>query len=165
MVPTATTVGGYLQTLPPDRRVAMARVCSLIRRNARGVHESMRYGLAFYEYDTNPLFALEPGEKSMTLFIAEPKVVAGFADRLKGVNPETSSIHFDNLNRLPLDVVEKVIRESVVSRQERIKSGAAVPNQDELLKLWKIKEEAAAVPPPIIHIPVNPPADAEPKAE
>ena len=75
MVPTATTVGGFLQTLPPDRRVAMARVCSLIRRNARGVHESMRYGLAFYEYEMNPLFALEPGETSMTLYIAEPKVL------------------------------------------------------------------------------------------
>ena len=164
MVPTATTVGGYLQTLPPDRRVAMARVCSLIRRNARGVHESMRYGLAFYEYDTNPLFALEPGEKSMTLFVAEPKVVEHFSGKLKGINTETSSIYFDNLNRLPLDIVEKVIRESVVSRQERIRSNEPVPDQEELLKLWRIQAEAAAVPPPIIHIPVNPP-EPENKAE
>ncbi|MCG5031160.1 DUF1801 domain-containing protein [Mesosutterella sp. OilRF-GAM-744-9] len=164
MVPTATTVGGYLQTLPPDRRVAMARVCSLIRRNARGVHESMRYGLAFYEYDTNPLFALEPGEKSMTLFVAEPKVVEHFSGKLKGINTETSSIYFDNLNRLPLDIVEKVIRESVVSRQERIRSNEPVPGQEELLKLWRIQAEAAAVPPPIIHIPVNPP-EPENKAE
>ena len=47
MSPTATTVGGYLRDLPADRRVAMARVCSMIRRSARGVRESMRYGLAF----------------------------------------------------------------------------------------------------------------------
>ena len=46
MSPTATTVGGYLRDLPADRRVAMARVCSMIRRSARGVRESMRYGLA-----------------------------------------------------------------------------------------------------------------------
>lgn len=44
MSPTATTVGGYLRDLPADRRVAMARVCSMIRRSARGVRESMRYG-------------------------------------------------------------------------------------------------------------------------
>ena len=56
MVPAATTVGGYLQSLPNDRRVAMARVCSMIRRSARGVRESMRFGLAFYELD-GPLFA------------------------------------------------------------------------------------------------------------
>jgi hypothetical protein len=46
MVPAATTVGGYLQSLPNDRRVSMARVCSMIRRSARGVRESMRFGLA-----------------------------------------------------------------------------------------------------------------------
>ena len=125
----------------------------------------MRYGLAFYEYDANPLFALEPGEKSMTLFIAEPNVVESFADRLKGVNASTSSIYFDNLNRLPLDVVEKVIRESVVSRQERIRSKAPVPTQDDLLKLWKINEEAVAVPPPIIHIPVASTSTPEEKAD
>ena len=159
MVPTATTVGGYLQTLPPDRRVAMARVCSLIRRNARGVHESMRYGLAFYEYETNPLFALEPGETSMKLYVGEPKVLENFKERLPGVDVETSSIFFNNLNRLPLDVVEKVIRESVVSRQERLREKRPVPGQDELLKVWQIKAEAAAVPPPIIHIPVAPSGD------
>lgn len=162
MVPTATTVGGFLQTLPPDRRVAMARVCSLIRRNARGVHESMRYGLAFYEYEMNPLFALEPGETSMTLYIAEPKVLENYEGKIPGVNAETCSIFFDNLNRLPLDVVEKVIRESVVSRQERLRENQPVPGQDELLKIWQIKAEAAAVPPPIIHIPVAP-AETEQK--
>ena len=67
----------------------MARVCSLIRRNARGVHESMRYGLAFYEYEMNPLFALEPGETSMTLYIAEPKVLENYEGKIPGVNTET----------------------------------------------------------------------------
>ena len=32
----ATVLGVFLQSLPPDRRVAMARVASLIRRAARG---------------------------------------------------------------------------------------------------------------------------------
>ena len=130
----------------------MARVCSLIRRNARGVHESMRYGLAFYEYEMNPL----------TLYIAEPKVLENYEGKIPGVNTETCSIFFDNLNRLPLDVVEKVIRESVVSRQERLRENQPVPGQDELLKIWQIKAEAAAVPPPIIHIPVAP-AETEQK--
>ena len=37
-----STVGDYLQSLPPDRRVAMAKICSLIRRSARGVRESLQ---------------------------------------------------------------------------------------------------------------------------
>lgn len=70
MVPAATTVGGYLQSLPNDRRVAMARVCSMIRRSARGVRESMRFGLAFYELD-GPIFAVKSHEKSLILYYAE----------------------------------------------------------------------------------------------
>lgn len=62
MSPTATTVGGYLRDLPADRRVAMARVCSMIRRSARGVRESMRYGLAFYELQ-GPLLLLNPPKR------------------------------------------------------------------------------------------------------
>jgi len=73
MTTTATTVGAYLRDLPPDRRVAMARVCSMIRRSARGVRESMRYGLAFYELD-GPLFALESGRRHMSLYVAEQEV-------------------------------------------------------------------------------------------
>jgi uncharacterized protein YdhG (YjbR/CyaY superfamily) len=152
MVPTATTVGAYLRDLPPDRRVAMARVCSMIRRSARGVRESMRYGLAFYELD-GPLFALESGKRHMSLYVAEQEVVQRHKDAIPGVDPARSHIRFVDLNRLPLDVVEKIVRDSVTARRSRVQAGQ-VPTQAELLKLWNIKEEAAAAPPPVVRIPV-----------
>ena len=107
MTTTATTVGAYLRDLPPDRRVAMARVCSMIRRSARGVRESMRYGLAFYELD-GPLFALESGRRHMSLYVAEHEVVLRHKEALAGVNAARSFIRFSDFNRLPLDVVEKI---------------------------------------------------------
>ena len=106
MTSTASTVGAYLRDLPPDRRVAMARLCSMIRRSARGVRESMRYGLAFYELD-GPLFALESGRRHMSLYVAEKDVVLKHKDALTGVNAAKSFIKFSDLNRLPLDVVER----------------------------------------------------------
>ena len=109
MSPTATTVGGYLRDLPADRRVAMARVCSMIRRSARGVRESMRYGLAFYELQ-GPLFALESTEKRMILFIAEPSVLENYKSLLTGVLEDRSAIEFIDLNRIPLDSLEKIVR-------------------------------------------------------
>ena len=99
-----STVGDYLQNLPPDRRVAMAKICSLIRRSARGVRESMRHALAFYELQ-GPLFALESGEKSMTLYVAEESVIEAFKDKLQ-VDMEHRSILFNDLNRIPLDNIE-----------------------------------------------------------
>jgi uncharacterized protein YdhG (YjbR/CyaY superfamily) len=144
MITTATTVGAYLRDLPPDRRVAMARVCSMIRRSARGVRESMRYGLAFYELD-GPLFALESGRRHMSLYVAEQEVVLRHKEALAGVNAARSFIRFSDFNRLPLDVVEKIVRESVVARRARAANGS-IPTQAELLKLWAIKEQAAQAP-------------------
>ncbi len=121
----------------------MARVCSMIRRSARGVRESMRYGLAFYELD-GPLFALESGRRHMSLYIAEREVVVKHKEALPGVNTVRSFVKFSDLNRLPLDVVEKIVRDSVAARRTRVQQGA-VPTQADLLKLWAIKEEAAQV--------------------
>lgn len=153
MSPTATTVGGYLRDLPADRRVAMARVCSMIRRSARGVRESMRYGLAFYELQ-GPLFALESTEKRMILFIAEPAVLENYKSLLTGVLEDRSAIEFVDLNRIPLDSLEKIVRDSVAARRERLKTGKA-PTQKELLVLWKINEEDAKAPPPVVRIPMR----------
>lgn len=158
MNPTASTVGAYLRDLPPDRRVAMARLCSMIRRSARGVRESMRYGLAFYELD-GPLFALESGRRHMSLYVAEKDVVIKHKDALQGVNANKSFIKFSDLNRLPLDVVEKIVRDSVAARRQRLSQGT-VPTQAELLKLWGINEEAAAPPATTVKLPVARPAAA-----
>jgi uncharacterized protein YdhG (YjbR/CyaY superfamily) len=144
MTVTPTTVGAYLRDLPPDRRVAMARVCSMIRRSARGVRESMRYGLAFYELD-GPLFALESGRKHMSLYVAEQDVVVKHREALNGVDPKRSFIKFSDLNRLPLDVVERIVRDSVAARRARLAAGT-VPTQADLLKLWGINEEKAEAP-------------------
>jgi uncharacterized protein YdhG (YjbR/CyaY superfamily) len=158
MTSTASTVGAYLRDLPPDRRVAMARLCSMIRRSARGVRESMRYGLAFYELD-GPLFALESGRRHMSLYVAEKDVVLKHKDALTGVNAAKSFIKFSDLNRLPLDVVERIVRDSVAARRQRLASGS-VPTQAELLKLWDIKEEDAAPPAKTVKLAISKPAAA-----
>lgn len=158
MTSTASTVGAYLRDLPPDRRVAMARLCSMIRRSARGVRESMRYGLAFYELD-GPLFALESGRRHMSLYVAERDVVLKHKEALTGVNAAKSYIKFSDLNRLPLDVVERIVRDSVAARRQRLAQGS-VPTQAELLKLWDINEEDAAPPSTTVKLAVGKPAAA-----
>ncbi len=145
----------------------MARVCSMIRRSARGVRESMRYGLAFYELD-GPLFALESGRRHMSLYVAEQDVVVKHKESLPGVNTVRSFVKFSDLNRLPLDVVEKIVRDSVAARRTRAMQGL-LPTQAELLKLWAIKEEAAQVPLPAVKsgsaaLKAGPPRNGEEKA-
>ena len=144
------TVGDYLQSLPTDRRVAMAKICSLIRRSARGVRESMRQSLAFYELQ-GPLFALESGEKDMTLFVAEKSVIESFSDKFIQVDLERQSLFFPDLHRIPLDIIEKIVRESVTARRATVAAGA-VPTQDDLLSIWGKTAEDAKAPPPTVRI-------------
>jgi hypothetical protein len=124
----------------------------MIRRSARGVRESMRFGLAFYELD-GPLFAVESHEKSLTLYIAEQDVLEEFKDKHAFINMKRSCIEFSDLNCLPLDIVEKVVRAALARRRSR--KGQGVPEQAELLKLWGLSEEDAAVAPPIVRIVIN----------
>ena len=126
----------------------------MIRRSARGVRESMRYGLAFYELD-GPLFALESGRRHMSLYVAEQDVVVKHKEALPGVNTARSFVRFSDLNRLPLDVVEKIVRDSVAARRTRALQGT-IPTQADLLKLWAIREEAAQVPVPAPRAPAAP---------
>ena len=145
----ASVLGVFLQSLPPDRRVAMARVASLIRRAARGVRESKRHGLVFYELSGSPLFALESREKSLTLYVAEQTVIEPFVKTIKGFSAEKCLITFTDLNRLPLPEIEKLVRASVVSRRA---SGTA-PSENELLTLWGVNQEKAKVSDPFVRIP------------
>lgn len=156
----ATVLGVFLQGLPPDRRVAMARVASLIRRAARGVRESKRFGLVFYELNGGPLFGLESREKSLTLYIAERSVIEPFLSTMKGIDAEHSLIEFTDLNRLPLPDIEKIVRASVVARRER----QAAPSQSEILAMWGVKEEEAAVAPPVVRISMRTAEDEQAEA-
>ena len=130
MVPAATTVGGYLQSLPNDRRVAMARVCSMIRRSARGVRESMRY-------------------------LAERDVVKDFKDKIKNIDIEHCRVEFPDLNCLSLDVVEKLVRASLVCRRARKASAEEPPSQADLVALWGLTEKDVEAAPPIVRITIN----------
>jgi hypothetical protein len=93
----------------------------------------------------------------MSLYVAEKDVVLKHKESLQGVNAAKSFIKFSDLNRLPLDVVEKIVRDSVAARRQRLSQGT-VPTQAELLKLWGINEEAAAPPATTVKLPVTKPA-------
>ena len=109
----------------------------------------MRHALAFYELQ-GPLFALESGEKSMTLYVAEETVIEAFKDKLL-VNMEHRSILFNDLNRIPLDNIEKIVRDSVTARRSRVANGE-VPTQAQMLSIWGVTEEDAKAPPPVVRI-------------
>ena len=73
-------------------------------------------------------------------------MIEPFVATIKGFDAEHSLINFTDLNRLPLPDIEKLVRASVVARR------GSPPSETELLQLWGVKEENAAVAPPIVRI-------------
>ena len=78
-------------------------------------------------------------------------MILAFKEKIKNVDSERQTILFDDLNRIPLDVIEKIVRESVAARRARVAAGNAL-TLAELLTIWGLTEEDAKAPPPTVRI-------------
>jgi hypothetical protein len=125
----ATTVAEYLRSLPDDRRRAMAKVRTVIRKNLpTGIVESMRWGMISYEvplavvpdtYNGQPLsyagLASQKGTMSLYLsaIYAVPSLYEWFEREYratgKRVDMGKSCVRFRTLDDLPLDLVGRAI--------------------------------------------------------
>jgi uncharacterized protein YdhG (YjbR/CyaY superfamily) len=132
MTSAATTVAQYLQELPEDRRAAISKVRSVIRKNLpKGYVERMCNGMIAYVvphrlypagYHCNPAdplpfawLASQKGHMSIYLMsIYQDAVLEGwlrqqFHARGKKADMGKSCIRFKSLDDLPLDVIGQAI--------------------------------------------------------
>jgi uncharacterized protein YdhG (YjbR/CyaY superfamily) len=146
MQSSAPTVAQYLKDLPEDRRAAISKLRSVIRKNLpKGFAEQMSYGMISYVvphklypagYHCNPEqalpFACLGSQKNyMSLYLmsvyGDPKLAAWmkeqFAARGKKLDMGKSCIRFKKLDDLPLDVIGDVLsRVSVADYIKRVDS-------------------------------------------
>lgn len=122
------TVAGYLASLPPDRRKAIATVRKEIKRNLpKGFAEGMLYGMISYyvppsklgeTYNGQPLciagLAAQVQYNAVYLNVyADPKTERWFKDEYrrsgKRLDMGKSCVRFKTLDDLPLELVGEVI--------------------------------------------------------
>ena len=122
-------VSAYLQSLPADRRAAIAAVRDVVNANLpAGFEETMQFGmiswvvpLARYPdtYNGKPLSlaALASQKSTMSLYLtaaySDPAVDAWFRKAVaasgKKLDMGKSCVRFKSLDQLPLDVIGKAI--------------------------------------------------------
>ncbi len=125
----APTVKQYLDSLPADRRKALAAVRAVIRKNLpKGFRESMQHGMIGYgiplsrypnTYNGQPLgiAALASQKRHMSLYLmgvygnreVESWFRKAFAAAGKKLDMGKSCVRFKSLDDLPLDVVGQTI--------------------------------------------------------
>ena len=140
----AVTVKAYLDELPPERRAAMSRVRTVVRKHLPvGIVETMRWGMISYEvplsvvpdtYNGQPLaFAgLASQKNAMSLYLmsvyADEALSTWFTDEYRATGKRLdmgkSCVRFRTLDDLPLDLVGeavgKVTLEEFVERYQQL---------------------------------------------
>ena len=115
MTSTAATVPAYLRELPEDRRVELGKLRALIRKTAPGFKEGMKYGLPYY----TDLCAFASQKQNMAFYV-DPTVVDKYRKELGKLSVGKGCIRFRHLKDLPLDVVEKILQDTVALRKKGV---------------------------------------------
>lgn len=129
MQSTARTVDEYINSLPEDRKQAVARLRELIKEHLQpGFEEGMQYGMIGYyvplaefpdTYNGQPLsyIGLASQKNYMSLYLLqvygnkdyETKFKAAYAKSGKKLDMGKSCLRFKKLEDLPLDVVAEAV--------------------------------------------------------
>jgi uncharacterized protein YdhG (YjbR/CyaY superfamily) len=132
----ATTVAQYLAQLPAERRAALARVRSVIRKHLpRGYRESMSWGMIAYEvplsrhpktYNGRPLlYAALAAQKGYSTLHLMPvygnatlarRLKEGFKKAGKKLDMGKACIRFHRAEDLALDAVGKAVASTPLKR-------------------------------------------------
>jgi len=129
------TVSAYIESLPEERRNVIKIVRKLILENLpEGIVEAMNWGMICYEvpletypntYNKKPLMyaALAAQKNHYAIYLTgaymdEEKmkaVIAGFNEMRIKPNMGKSCIRFTKLEKIPLDAILKVVKETSLS--------------------------------------------------
>ena len=112
---TSREVEGYLAGLEPDRHEALSALRTIVLDEAPGAIETMKYRMPTYEYQGGVLCAFASQKQYMSLYM-EPDLVAQHRPDLEGLSVGKSCIRFRRLDKLPLDTVRRMLRETLRTR-------------------------------------------------
>ena len=102
----------YLEQLEPQQRAALTIVRELILEEAPDAVETMKYRMPTYEYGSGILCAFASQKRYMSLYMETEAVEDHKAD-LEDLDVGKSCIRFRKLEKLPLDTVRTMLRETV----------------------------------------------------
>ncbi len=104
-------VDEYLAGLNAGRREALSIVRALVLDSVPKAHETMKYGMPAYEYSGGVLCAMASQKRYMSLYM-NPGLVDRYREDLSGLDVGKSCIRFRKLDKLPLDTIGRMLRES-----------------------------------------------------
>ncbi len=111
MISKATTVDGFLNTVTDDERAIFTKLRSLLKKAHPKVEESMKYKMPTYLVGEYHLGAFNKQKNYLCLYL-NPAAVDPHRKALTaaGLDCGKSCIRFSRPDKLPLDLVTKMIK-------------------------------------------------------
>ena len=104
-------VDEYLAGLEPDRREALTELRAIVLEEAPGAVETMKYRMPTYEYQGGVLCAFASQKQYMSLYM-DTGLVEEHRAALDSLSVGKSCIRFRKLEKLPLETIRTMIRET-----------------------------------------------------
>ena len=112
--PKATTVDGYLATLPADKRAALQWLRRRIRDAAPGAEECMSYGIPGFRLDGKLLVHFGAAARHCAFYPGA--VIESFKDDLAGYDTSKGTIRFQPDKPPPATLIKKLVRAQIARR-------------------------------------------------
>jgi uncharacterized protein YdhG (YjbR/CyaY superfamily) len=116
MQSTAATVDEYLETVPPERLAALARLRQLCLDTLQGYREGMEYGMPSYSKAGTVEVSFNSQKQYISFYVLNQAVVDRYRDQLKDVGK--GCIRYRKPDQIDFAVVEKLLVETASSAAE-----------------------------------------------
>ncbi len=114
-----TTIDSYLAALPPPQREILEKLRQIIRKAAPEAEEVVSYAMpAFKQAGIVVWFAAAKNHYAVYVY---PRVKESLAKELEGSDGTKSAVHFSYDKRMPVRLIESIVKESLKQNLARAK--------------------------------------------
>ena len=108
----AKNVDEYLDNLPPKVKETLENIRSEIKKAAPMAEEVISYRIPTYKYK-GALVHFMAHENYCSFFVINKSILEVFKDELKDFETSGTTIHFTVEKPLPLNIVERIVKERI----------------------------------------------------
>jgi len=102
----------YLADSNEDHRAALTVLRQTIRNAAPDAEETFQFGMPTY-FQTGMVCAFADRGSDMTFYVGNARVLDPYKNRFQGATVETGCVRFRQIGDLPLEIIERIVKDSV----------------------------------------------------
>lgn len=115
------SVDEYMAALPPDARVALEKLRTMIKAAAPAATETISYQMPAFKHNGRHLVAFAAFKHHCSLFVMSTAVADALSDELRAYDTAKGTVRFAAGKPLPVALVKKIVRARIAENEARLK--------------------------------------------